>query len=56
MIVEEIRKLRDLIDEFYEQGPRSKNESNLYLEIDEQVNKIQGMVMSAIVKGEMSDV
>ncbi len=55
MIVEEIRKLRDMLDEFYQQSPRSKVESDIYLEIDEQINKIQGMTMSAIVKGEMSD-
>lgn len=55
MIVEEIRKLRDMMDEFYQQSPRSKTESDIYLEIDEEINKIQGMVMSAIVKGEMSN-
>ena len=56
MIVEEIRKLRDMLDEFYQQSPRSKNESNLYLEIDEQVNKIQGMAMSLIVKGKETEI
>lgn len=51
MIVEEIRKLRDMIDEFYQQSPRSKIESDIYLEIDEQINKVQGLAMSLVVKG-----
>lgn len=50
MIIEEIKKLREMIDEFYELTTRSKIESNLYLEIDAQVNRVQGEAMSLIVK------
>ena len=56
MLVEEIRKLREMIDEFYSLTTRSKIESNIYLEIDEQINKIQGMTMSAIVRKEIENV
>lgn len=55
MIVEEIRKLRDMIDEFYQQSPRSKTESDIYLEIDEEINKIQGLAMSLVVKGKETE-
>ena len=55
MIIEELTELRHLIDDLYELGPRSKTESNIYLEIDNQINKIKGLVMSAIVKGEICD-
>ena len=50
-MIEEIRKLREMMDEFYQQSPRSQIESDIYLEIDEQINKVQGMAMSLIVKG-----
>jgi len=52
-LVEEIKKLRDMMDEFYELTTRSKYESNLYLEIDEQINKIMGIAMSEAVKKEV---
>ena len=55
MIVDEIRKLREMIDEFYQLGPRKREESNLYLEIDEEINKIQGLAMSLVVKGKETE-
>lgn len=51
-LIEAIKHLRELMDEFYELSTRSKVESNIYLEIDEQINKVLGLAMSEIVKKE----
>ena len=55
MILEKLTELRAMIDDFYELGPRKRTESDAYLQIDNKINEIKGLVMSAIVKGEMSD-
>lgn len=52
MIVDDIKRLREMVDEFYELTTRKKIESDLYLEINNQINKILGEAMSLIVKGE----
>lgn len=51
-LIEAIRELRGMMDEFYEMSTRSKMESNMYLDINEQINKVQGLAMSTIVKKE----
>lgn len=52
MLVDEIRKLREMINEYYSNTePHNLTESDLYLQIDNQINLIQGEVMSLIVKG-----
>lgn len=50
-VVSEIRTLREMVDEFYELSTRSKVESDCYLQIDNQINKIQGMTMSLALTG-----
>lgn len=55
MILDKLTELRELVDDFYELGPRKRAESDVYLQIDNKINEIKGLVMSAIVKGEMSD-
>lgn len=52
MIIEELKRLREMIDDYYSMTePHSKIEGREYLEIDNQINKIQGMVMSLILTG-----
>lgn len=51
-IVKEISRLREMVDEYYSNTePHSKMESDLYLQIDNQINNIQGELMSFLVKG-----
>lgn len=55
MILDKLTELREMIDDFYELGPRKRVESDAYLQIDNKINEIKGLVMSAIVKGEIGD-
>lgn len=55
MILDKLTELRELIDDFYELGPRKRAESDAYLQIDNKINEIKGIIMSKIVKGELND-
>lgn len=54
MIVEEIKELRTLIDEWYDVMPpqnKTKIMSDYYLECNEKTNKILGLAMSLSLTG-----
>lgn len=52
MIVEEIKQLRALIDEWYSNTePHNRYDSDMYLECNERTNKILGEAMSLVLKG-----
>lgn len=47
-IIEQVKVIRGLIDDLYELGPRKKEESNLYMTIDNELNKLQGLCYSEV--------
>lgn len=47
-IIEQVKVIRGLIDDLYELGPRKKEESNLYMTIDSELNKLQGLCYSEV--------
>lgn len=51
-ILEEVKHLRGAIDNFYDVVNQSNYKllSDMYLDIDNQINKLQGMIMSLAIK------
>lgn len=47
-IIEQVKVIRGLIDDLYELGPRKKQESDIYLQIDNELNKLQGLCYSEV--------
>ena len=51
-ILEEVKHLRGAIDNFYDVVNQSNYKllSDMYMDIDNQINKLQGMIMSLAIK------
>lgn len=50
-LLEEVKKLRELIDEWYSNTePHNRYDSDMYLEADSRLNAIQGCGMDLLLK------
>ncbi len=53
--IEEVKAVRGTIDDLFSAGPRKKLESDLFLQANEQLNTIQGLLYSIAAKQAKED-